>query len=56
MVHGVYLPLYDSWKILYFGRKYKKKNHIQFVECFIIINNLRDTSVFVNGHEFLLEG
>lgn len=46
------LALYGSENLIFW--KQCKKN-IQFAECFIMINDLKDTSVFVNWHAFLLE-
>lgn len=47
----LYLALYGSWKTLLLEAYVK---NIQFAECFIIINNLRDTSTFMDC-AFLLE-
>lgn len=48
------------WHCMVLGKPYileanVRKKNIQFAECFIMINDLKDTSVFVNWHAFLLE-
>lgn len=48
-----YLALYGSWKTYILEANVK---NIDFAECFIIINNLRDTSICVNLNACLLEG